>query len=276
VPGAVVGFQLQQPLRARPELDALSADHDETWLLTRRPNATVSTHLWIRCPATPSHACNGAPRTHRPTAPTRATNTQTDSVNTPPLNLSPVTADRDVAIEWFETYPAAGIEGLVIKGGAQPYPADQRLWLKVKHRETVDVICGAVIGTRSSPQEVIAGLTIDGELRIVGRTTLLSQSVRRALAPWLARLAGKHSWPAQVSRTALPACGNTGRRNGELRALRRRHLDLSDTDHAVVKVRRMAARGFIGSPCALYQCPDIYTTRQSRLSTRSSRADLSV
>jgi hypothetical protein len=41
----------------------------------------------------------------------------------PPLNLSPVTADRDVATEWFETYPAAGIEGLVIKGGAQPYPA---------------------------------------------------------------------------------------------------------------------------------------------------------
>ncbi|MEV0949051.1 ATP-dependent DNA ligase [Promicromonospora sp. NPDC050249] len=46
----------------------------------------------------------------------------------PPLNLSPVTDDRDVATEWFETYTAAGIEGLVIKGGAQPYPAGQRGW----------------------------------------------------------------------------------------------------------------------------------------------------
>lgn len=75
--------------------------------------------------------------------------------------------------------------------------------LKVKHRETVDVVCGAVIGTRSSPQEVIAGLTIDGELRIVGRTTLLSPSARRALTQWLAPPAGKHPWPTQVPRTAL-------------------------------------------------------------------------
>lgn len=121
----------------------------------------------------------------------------------PPLNLSPVTDDRDVAIEWFETYTAAGIEGLVIKGGAQPYPADQRLWLKVKHRETIEIVCGAVIGTRSSPQEVIAGLPIDGELRIVGRTTLLSPSSRRALTPWLAPSAGKHPWPTRLPRKVL-------------------------------------------------------------------------
>ncbi|MFD2794552.1 ATP-dependent DNA ligase [Promicromonospora vindobonensis] len=121
----------------------------------------------------------------------------------PPLNLSPVTDDRDVATGWFETYTAAGIEGLVIKGGDQPYPAGQRGWLKVKHRETIEVVCGAVIGTRSSPQEVIAGLTIDGELRIVGRTTLLSPSVRRSLAPWLAPPAEKHPWPTQLPRTAL-------------------------------------------------------------------------
>jgi ATP-dependent DNA ligase len=129
----------------------------------------------------------------------------------PPLNLSPVTDDRDVATEWFETYTAAGVEGLVIKGGAQPYPAGQRDWLKVKHRETVDVVCGAVIGTRSSPQEVIAGLTIDGELRIVGRTTLLSPSARRALTPWLAPPAGKHPWPAQVPRTALARFQTAGK-----------------------------------------------------------------
>ncbi|MFC8796922.1 ATP-dependent DNA ligase [Promicromonospora sp. NPDC057138] len=121
----------------------------------------------------------------------------------PPLNLSPVTGDREVAIEWFETYSVVGIEGLLVKGGAQPYPAGQRGWLKIKHRETVDVVCGAVIGTRSAPQEVVAGLSIDGRLRIVGRTTPLSPSARRALAPWLRPPAGEHPWPAQVPRTAL-------------------------------------------------------------------------
>ncbi|PUB20790.1 ATP dependent DNA ligase-like protein [Promicromonospora sp. AC04] len=46
----------------------------------------------------------------------------------PPLNLSPVTTDRDVATEWFQTYSTVGIEGLVIKGGAQSYPTGQRGW----------------------------------------------------------------------------------------------------------------------------------------------------
>lgn len=82
-------------------------------------------------------------------------------------------------------------------------PPQVQIRLKVKHRETVDVICGAVIGTRSAPQEVIAGLMIDGNLRIVGRTTLLSPSARRALTPWLVPPAGKHPWPVHVSRTAL-------------------------------------------------------------------------
>jgi hypothetical protein len=75
--------------------------------------------------------------------------------------------------------------------------------LKIKHRATVDVICGAVIGTRSAPQEVVAGLTIDGELRIVGRTTLLSPEARRALASWLGPPTGGHPWPSQVSRAAF-------------------------------------------------------------------------
>lgn len=47
---------------------------------------------------------------------------------TPPLNLSPVTDDPALAAEWFETYTAVGIEGLIVKGGAQPYPAGKRGW----------------------------------------------------------------------------------------------------------------------------------------------------
>ncbi|GAA4696284.1 ATP dependent DNA ligase domain-containing protein [Promicromonospora umidemergens] len=121
----------------------------------------------------------------------------------PPLNLSPVTDDRSTATEWFENYALVGIEGLVIKGGAQPYPTGKRGWLKVKHRTTLDVVCGAVIGTRSSPQQVVAGLPVGEALRIVGRTGPLSPPARRALAQWLVPPAGEHPWPAQVSPTAL-------------------------------------------------------------------------
>jgi hypothetical protein len=36
--------------------------------------------------------------------------------------------------------------------------------LKVKHRDTIDVIPGAVIGPISRPEAIVVGLTIDGEL----------------------------------------------------------------------------------------------------------------
>jgi ATP-dependent DNA ligase len=52
---------------------------------------------------------------------------------TPPLQLTPVTADIDEAREWFEVLPAAmGVEGLVVKGAASRYtPGRRDAWLKV-------------------------------------------------------------------------------------------------------------------------------------------------
>lgn len=61
----------------------------------------------------------------------------------PPMDLSPMTADYDLAASWFETMPPSGIEGLVAKGAGQEYEAD-RIWLKVKHRDTLDVVCAAI------------------------------------------------------------------------------------------------------------------------------------
>jgi len=117
----------------------------------------------------------------------------------PPLNLSPATYDVDEATQWFEAYVVAGVEGLVVKGAAQPYPAGEWAWLKVKHRRTLDVVCAAAIGPRSAPQQVVAGLPVDGELRIVGRTGPLSPGARRALIPWLVPPAGPHPWPHTVA-----------------------------------------------------------------------------
>ena len=56
------------------------------------------------------------------------------------------------------------------------------------HRSTVDVVCDAVTGTLSQPQEIVAGLPTGGDLRIVGRTAPLTVRVarwRRCYAgPW--------------------------------------------------------------------------------------------
>jgi hypothetical protein len=75
--------------------------------------------------------------------------------------------------------------------------------MKLKHRETLDIICGAVIGPITQPSEVVAGLILNGELRIVGRSTPLKTRESRELARWLQPPKGQHPWPAIVKGTAL-------------------------------------------------------------------------
>lgn len=115
-----------------------------------------------------------------------------------PLNLSPATSDRGLALTWFEDLAAAGIEGLVIKGAGQTY-APERIWLKVKHRDVLDVVCGAVIGSRTQPTAVVAGLPFGDRLRIVSRSTVLSAKTARELGKHLRPPAADHPWPEELN-----------------------------------------------------------------------------
>lgn len=117
----------------------------------------------------------------------------------PPLNLSPITSDPDEAATWFEEMPATGIEGLVVKGASQLYEGGVRQWLKVKHRDVLDVVCAAVVGRRDRPSAVVAGLPIQGRLWIVGRTTPLGAAGLKALAAHLHIPREDHPWPAEIS-----------------------------------------------------------------------------
>lgn len=119
-----------------------------------------------------------------------------------PLNLSPATTDMELAKAWLRDLPATGIEGLVFKGGAQPYEAS-RTWLKLKHKDVLDVICAAVIGPLTQPQAIIAGLPVGGRLRIVGRSTVLSTKVGRELGRHLHPAGPGHPWPEEINESSL-------------------------------------------------------------------------
>lgn len=121
----------------------------------------------------------------------------------PPLNLSPVTRDRDEALKWFEELHHAGLEGLVVKGAGQPYQGAVRQWIKVKRREVVDVVCAAVIGPIDRPQYIVVGLPVEGRLRIVGRSALLAAKASRELAAYLRPPAEAHPWPEVITETML-------------------------------------------------------------------------
>ncbi len=128
----------------------------------------------------------------------------------PPLNLSPVTRDVDEARRWLDELSASGIEGLVVKGAGQRYEGGRREWLKVKHRDVLDVVAGAVLGPIDRPEQVVVGLPVDGELRIVGRSSPLNSTVARSLAAHLRPPVGEHPWPAEVKPGALDRFNNRG------------------------------------------------------------------
>ena len=118
---------------------------------------------------------------------------------TPPLQLSPATTDEKTARQWFSDYRPAGIEGLVVKAAHSAYTPGRRTWIKVKSRETTEVIVGAVTGTLKRPDTVVAGLVRDGELQIVGKTTALSAAQATQLAKALTPAGPSHPWPDEVS-----------------------------------------------------------------------------
>jgi len=112
-----------------------------------------------------------------------------------PLELSPATRDAAEARRWFETRIAEGIEGLVVKGAAQPYRGGKRDWVKVKHHDTVDVIAGAVTGTLARPREIVIGLPHEGGLEIVGHTSALPKDAAAEFAGLISPPKGSHPWP---------------------------------------------------------------------------------
>lgn len=90
----------------------------------------------------------------------------------------------------------------LLKGEAQPYVGGKGIWLKYKSLET-DIVCGAVIGPMDRPTEIVAGLRVCGELRIVGRSSVLRAADRRALARWLRPPASPHPWPEVVKGSTI-------------------------------------------------------------------------
>lgn len=65
----------------------------------------------------------------------------------PPLQPVPMTTDPELAATWYETLPASGIEGLVVKRLDQAYPAGRRGWQKLRHTDVRDAAVVGYTGT---------------------------------------------------------------------------------------------------------------------------------
>jgi ATP-dependent DNA ligase len=121
----------------------------------------------------------------------------------PPVHLTPITDDRDVALDWFDRFEGAGLDGVVAKVADLPYVEDQRVMVKVKHERTADCV---VAGFRWHKSGGVVGSLLlglydgDGRLHHVGVTAAFTMARRRELveelAPLRAGALAGHPWAA--------------------------------------------------------------------------------
>ncbi|GHE06889.1 ATP-dependent DNA ligase [Klenkia taihuensis] len=121
----------------------------------------------------------------------------------PPMQLCPQTNDRDEALTWMTDYRPAGVEGLVVKAAGGAYLPGRRDWLKVKSRETTEVVVGGVLGSLERPSQLVAGRYLDGQLRVVGRSTPLNRAQSAELAAALTPADEDHPWPERIGTGAF-------------------------------------------------------------------------
>jgi ATP-dependent DNA ligase len=121
----------------------------------------------------------------------------------PPLHLTPATAERRAAADWFRRFEGAGLDGVVAKPAAGTYQPSKRVMLKVKHERDCDCVVAGFRwhkgGAGRSVGSLLLGLYDDaGALQHVGVVASFSDEKRRelvsTLAPYRADPLADHPW----------------------------------------------------------------------------------
>jgi ATP-dependent DNA ligase len=118
--------------------------------------------------------------------------------------LTPVCYDHDTAVEWFNSFEGAGLDGIVAKPLAAPYQPGKRAMIKVKHERTADcVLAGYRLHKTSTAERPLLGSLLlglyddEGHLQFVGVSASFPTARRAALVDELAPLAptgDDHPW----------------------------------------------------------------------------------
>ncbi len=129
----------------------------------------------------------------------------------PPVYLTPVTQDPDVAADWFSRFEGAGLDGVVAKASDLAYLPDKRAMLKVKHQRTAECVVGGfrVHKDGAGVGSLLLGLYDGGgTLHHAGVASGFSVARRRELidelAPYREGALEQHPW-----RTWAEAAGRT-------------------------------------------------------------------
>ena len=127
------------------------------------------------------------------------------SAAVPPIHLTPATADRMIAADWFSRFEGAGLDGVIAKDPAGTYESNKRVMLKVKHERDCDCVVAGFRwykkGDRTLIGSLLLGLFDDaGALQHVGVCASFTAAKRKELAeflePYRKNALDNHPWKA--------------------------------------------------------------------------------
>jgi len=109
-----------------------------------------------------------------------------------PLYLTPMTRDRDLAIDWLQRFEGAGLDGVIAKPATATYQPGKRAMFKIKHVRTADCVVAGFRWHKSGKDAVgslLLGLYDDaGMLQHVGVTSAFTMAMRKQLVKEFAPL----------------------------------------------------------------------------------------
>jgi ATP-dependent DNA ligase len=121
----------------------------------------------------------------------------------PPIHLTPMTRDVEVACEWLSRFEGAGLDGVMAKPQDGVYEPGKRSMFKVKHVRTADCVVAGFRWHKTGKDVLVGSLLLGlyddkGVLHHVGVTSSFTMAVRKQLALELAPLRERaldgHPW----------------------------------------------------------------------------------
>jgi ATP-dependent DNA ligase len=133
-----------------------------------------------------------------------------------PVHLTPVTRDRDVAVDWLQRFEGAGLDGVMAKPASGAYEPGKRVMFKIKHARTADCVVAGFRWHKGGEGERIGSLLLGlyddkDKLHHVGVASAFSTKTREALVALLEPLRTNamkdhpwKAWAAQDGSTRMP------------------------------------------------------------------------